>query len=118
MWSRAIRCVGSSRSSNHTTTQVGPCPSPQPEVTISVSALLKLAQWCQRRRGDYSGEVVCASPLTVPPTCSPPHGASQDVSGVSSTATLGESPGVASTASESDRGSGHRPAPSVDAEGG
>src|SRR5215469_12223792 len=115
---RGILCAGSWRSSNHTTTQVGPCPSPQPEVTISVSALLKLAQWCQRRLGDHSGEVVWLSPLTVPPACSPPHGSSQDVSGDYSTATLGESTGAESTASESARGSGHRPAPPFDAEGG
>src|SRR6266568_3382714 len=57
---------------------------------------------------------LCASPRTIPPACSPQHGASQDVSGVYSTATLGEATGAESTASESARGSGHRPAPPVD----
>src|SRR5262249_1176179 len=108
----------SSRSSNHTTTQVSPCPSPQPEVTISVSALLKLSQWCQRRLDDHSGEGVCARPLTIPPACSPQHGSSQHVSPAYSTAPLGDSSGAESTASESARGSGHRPASPVDAEGG
>src|SRR4029434_9050052 len=103
---------------SHTTTKVRHCPSPQPEVTISVSALLKLSQWCQRRLDDHSGEVVCASPRTIPPACSPQHGSSQDVSGVSSTATLGDSTGAESTSYESARGSGHHSAPPVDAEGG
>src|SRR5678815_52012 len=113
---KTIRKDGKLRSSNHTTTQVSSCPSPQPEVTLSVSALLKLSQWCQRRLDDHSGEVVCASPRTIPPACPPQHGASQDVSGVYSTATLGDATGAESTASESARGSGHCPAPPVGAE--
>src|SRR5262245_24351004 len=118
MCSMGIERGGKSRSSNHTTTQVRPCPASQPEVTISVSALLKLSQWCQRRLDDHSGEVVCARPRTIPPACPLQHAPRQDVSGVYSTATLGESTGAESTASESARGSGHRPAPPVGAEGG
>jgi hypothetical protein len=85
---------------------------------MSVSALGKLSQWCHRRLDDHSGEVVCASPRTIPPACPPQHGASQDVSGVSSTATLGDAPGAESTASASARGAGHHAAPPVDAAGG
>src|SRR2546428_12517099 len=100
LYPATIPNAGISRSSNHTTTQVSPCPSPQPEVTISVSALLKLSQWCQRRLDDHSGEVVCASPLTIPPACSPQHGSSPDVSGVYSTPTLGDFIGADFTPSE------------------
>ena len=44
-------------------------------------------------------------PTHNPPACPPQHGASQDVSGVYSTATLGDATGAESTASESARGS-------------
>jgi hypothetical protein len=62
-----LRGGGESRSPNHTTTQERACPSSQHEVTISVSALLKLSRWCQRRLDDQSGDVVWASPTTLPP---------------------------------------------------
>jgi len=34
---------------------------------MSISALLKLSQWCQRRLDDQPGDVVCARPTTGPP---------------------------------------------------
>src|SRR5438128_8281112 len=85
------------RSSNHTTTQVSACPSPPPVVIMSVSALLKLSQWCQRRLNDQSGEVVCSSPTPLPPAYAPQQGSSQEVSGGSTASALGDAPGGEST---------------------
>src|SRR5207247_3164307 len=109
--SRCICNVGRLRSSNHTTTQVSACPSPPPVVIMSVSALLKLSQWCQRRLNDQSGEVVCSSPTPLPPAYAPQQGSSQDVSGGSTASALGDAPGGESKASQSARGSSHLPAP-------
>src|SRR3989475_12955622 len=115
---KCTRCVGKSRSSNHTTTQVSACPSPPPAVIISVSALLKLSQWCQRRLNDQSGEVVCASPTPLPPAYAPQQGSNQEVSGGSTASALGDAPGGESKASQSARGSSHLPAPPFAHEGG
>src|SRR5438128_10476521 len=107
-----------SRSSNHTTTQVSACPSPPPVVIMSVSALLKLSQWCQRRLNDQSGEVVCSSPTPLPPAYAPQQGSSQEVSGGSTASALGDAPGGESKASQSARGPSHLPAPPFAHEGG
>src|SRR5438309_11397880 len=42
---------------------------------MSIAALLKLSQWCQRRLDDQPGDVVCARPTTVHPllASAPPH---------------------------------------------
>src|SRR5215813_9265507 len=109
--------VGQLRSPNHTTAQERACPSPQHEVTISVSTLLKLAQWCQRRLADQSGDVVCARPTTLPPACASPCHPSHEHSGGTAATALGLSAPGASAASEPDHGSGHHPAQPSSPEG-
>src|SRR2546425_2190564 len=109
----SLPCIcnaGQLRSPNHTTTQERACPSPQHKVTISVSALLKLAQWCQRRLDDQSGDVVCARPTTLPPACASPCHPSHEHSGGAAATALGLAAPGESAASEPDHGSCHRPA--------
>src|SRR5438132_9244586 len=103
--------AGRLRSPNHTTAQESTCPSPQHEVTISVAALLKLSQWCQRRLDDQSGEVVCARPTMLPPACASPCPPSHEHSGGAAATTLGLAAPGASAPSAPDPGAGHRPAP-------
>src|SRR5215510_13357057 len=87
LWRSSTSHAGALRSPNHTTAQERACPSPQHKVTISVSALLKLSQWCQRRLDDQSGEVVCARPTTRPPACaSPCHPSHEHPGGAAATA--------------------------------
>src|SRR5437762_6617240 len=102
--------VGVSRSPNYTTAQEHACPSPQHEVIISVSALLKLSQWCQRRLDDQSGDVVCARPTTRPPACASPCPPSHEYPGGAPVTALGLSASGESAASEPDHDQGHRPA--------
>src|SRR5215470_14706430 len=116
--SHGMRCAPGSRSSNHTTTQVDSYTSLRPEVTISVSALLKLSQWCQRRLDAHSGEMVCASPIPRPPACAPAYGANQEVSGGNAAAAVGDAACRESTASEPGPGSGAHPAQPFDQPGG
>src|SRR2546422_9046446 len=80
------------RSADHTTTQEKACTSSRPAVTISVSALLKLAQWCQCRLDDHSGDIVCTSPTTVPPACVPQHRPSSEPSRDAAPSALGDAP--------------------------
>src|SRR6266699_1999141 len=110
--------VGVLRSPNHTTAQESACPSPPHEVTLSVSALLKLSQWCQRRLDDQSGDVVCARPTTLPPACSSQcHPRHEHPGGAAATALGLSAPGESAT-SEPDHGSCHRPAQPSSSEGG
>jgi hypothetical protein len=109
---------GSLRSSNHTTTQVSPCLSSRPEVTISVTALFKLSQWCLRRLGDHAGEMPCLSSLTLPPANSLAPASSHACFCLDSSATVGDVTDTESTTSESDRRSGHCSASPVDRQGG
>src|SRR5712691_7292330 len=113
-----INCAGRWRSPNHTTAQERACPSPQHEVPISVSALLKLSQWCQRRLDDQPGDVVCAHPITLPPACASPCRPSHEPPGGVAATALGLSAPGESAASESDHGSCHRPAQPASPEGG
>src|SRR5437879_7072272 len=99
------------RAPNHTTAQESTCPSPQHEVTISVAALLKLSQWCQRRLDDQSGEVVCARPTMLPPACASPCHPSHDPPGGVAATPLGLSAPRAAATSAPDPGAWHRPAP-------
>src|SRR5262245_928358 len=118
---RSSACIckgGRRRSPHHTTTQESTCPSSQHEVTISVSALLKLAQWCQRRLDDQSGDVVCACPTTRPPACSAPCSPGPEHPGGTAATTLGLAAPGASATSEPDHGSGHRPAQPASPAGG
>src|SRR5438132_11579466 len=111
-------CAGKLRSPNHTTAQERACPSPQHKVTISVSALLKLAQWCQRRLDDQSGGVVCACPTTLPPACASPCHPSHEPSGGAAAGPLGLAASRESATSEPDPGAGHRPAQPASPAGG
>ena len=96
-------------SSNHTTAQDGTCPSSPSEVTISVTALLKLSTWCQRRLDDQLGEVTCSSPTPSPPACSSTSGSGQEISTTCrADGAVGIAPSGESKASESDSGSSHR----------
>src|SRR5207244_11959780 len=110
--------AGKWRPPNNTTAQESTCPSPQHKVTISVSALLKLAQWCQRRLDDQSGDVVCARPTTLPPACASPCHPSHEPSGGAAAGPLGLAASRGSATAEPDPGAGHRPAqPAPPAEG-
>src|SRR2546428_4709906 len=116
--SSGTRAAGALRSPNHTTAQESTCPSPQHEVTISVAALLKLSQWCQRRLDDQSGDVVCARPTMLPPACaSPCHPSHEPPGGVAATALGLSAPGESAT-SEPDHSSCHRPAQPASPAGG
>src|SRR5215475_6053872 len=97
---------GTWRSPNHTTAQESACPSPQPEVTISVAALLKLSQWCQRRLDDQPGDVVCARPTTRPPACASPCHPSHEHPGGAAATALGLAAAGEAAASEPDPGTG------------
>jgi hypothetical protein len=112
-WTSSV-CTGRGgkwRSPNHTTAQESACPSPQPEVTISVSALLKLSPWCQRRFADQPGEVVGSSRIMLPPVCSLPHFSSPEHAAGATVSGLGTSASGDSAAAESNHGADHRPAP-------
>src|SRR5262245_54181184 len=69
------RCSGrtnaspSWRSTIPTTSETTPFISSSHRVTVGVSALLELAQWCRKRRDLTSGESRCATrqPTAVPP---------------------------------------------------
>src|SRR5207302_4830608 len=113
-----MRGGGVLRSPNHTTAQESACPSPQHEVTISVSALLKLSQWCQRRLDDQSGDVVCARPTMLPPACASPCPPGHEHPGGAAATALGLSAPGESAPSEPDHGAGHRPAQPSSPEGG
>src|SRR5439155_19407310 len=113
-----MRGGGALRSPNHTTAQESTCPSPQHEVTISISALLKLSQWCQRRLDDQPGDVVCARPIMLPPACASPCHPSHEPPGGAAATALGLSAPGASAASESDPSSCHRPAQPASPAGG
>src|SRR4030095_5996785 len=110
--------VAAKRSADHTTTQEKACTSSQPAVTISVSALLKLAQWCQCRLDDHSGDIVCTSPTTVPPAYVPQRRPSSAPSRGAASAALGDTPSGDASASEPDHGTCHRPAQSAAHAGG
>src|SRR5437870_11444333 len=97
------------RSADHTTTQEKACTSSRPAVTMSVSALLKLAQWCQCRLDDHSGDSVWTSPTTVPPACIPQRRPSPAPSGGAAASALGDAPSGDASASESDHGTCHAP---------
>src|SRR5215831_7981943 len=106
------------RSADHTTTQEKACTSSQPAVTMSVSALLKLAQWCQCRLDDPSGDSVCTSPTTVPPACVPQPRPSPEPSGGTVASALGDASSRDAAASESNPGACHRPTQSSSHAGG
>jgi hypothetical protein len=119
--SRRAPCdpVGTPGSSNHTTAQDGTCPSSPSEVTISVTALLKLSTWCQRRLDNQLGEVTCSSPTPSPPACSSTSGSSQEISTTCcADGAVGIAPSGESKASESDSGSSHCSASSAGQRGG
>jgi hypothetical protein len=112
-WPTSPSCTasaGQSRAPNHTTAQESTGTSPRPEVTIRVSALLKLSQWCQRRLDDQPGDVVCARPTTLPPACASPGHPSHEAPGGAAATALGLSAPGESAAAEPDHGSCHRPA--------
>src|SRR5262245_44546910 len=102
--------AGRLRSSNQTTIQVDSYISLRPEVTVSVSALLKLSQWCHRRLDAHSGEIVCSSPTPLPPACAPAPSPNRDVSGDNAAPAMGNAACGESTVSEPDCGSGDCPA--------
>jgi hypothetical protein len=85
---------------------------------MSISALLKLSQWCQRRLDDQPGEVVCSSPIMAPPACLPQHGSRQEASEGGAASALEDAPCGEAAASESARGSGSRPTQPPSQDGG
>jgi len=65
--------AGRLRSPTHTTIEDGACTSLPHEITISLSALLQLSRWCQRRLNGDQGGQECCSLITSPPLApSPP----------------------------------------------
>src|SRR5437016_12409739 len=103
-------CLGGGRrSADHTTTQEKACTSSRPAVTMSVSALLKLAQWCQCRLDDHSGDSVWTSPTTVPPACIPQRRPSPVPSGGAAASALGDAPYGDAMASGAVHGTCHHP---------
>src|SRR6266446_4614371 len=84
---------GEMRCATQTTPQAPACISDGGPPRISTAALLKLAQWCQARRGELTGESPCPTPV-VPE--SPPAPATNHAGQFADPTLVGPAPGPAS----------------------
>src|SRR6266480_2365951 len=71
-WNASTAWLGCSTSRKHTAPDVTPCRSSPPQPIIDLSALLRLAAWCQRRQEPAPGEAPwLVSPTPQSPPASP-----------------------------------------------